>query len=154
MTEDVQRYATLLHQAAALWRVRLDKRLRPWGMTQTTWRTLWILRMDGRSYNQSELAARLGIESPTLVRIIDRMQGMGLLERIADPQDRRQKRIGITPAGLDLVQEIEREVSGLRQELLADAAPQDLQAGIRLLEGIVAKATAERETATPAADGE
>ncbi len=154
MTEDVQRYATLLHQAAALWRVRLDKRLRPWGMTQTTWRTLWILRMDGRSYNQSELAARLGIESPTLVRIIDRMQGMGLLERIADPQDRRQKRIRITPAGLDLVQEIEREVSGLRQELLADAAPQDLQAGIRLLEGIVAKATAEREAATPAADGE
>ena len=144
MNGDIQRYATLLHRAAAMWRVRLDNRLRPWCMTQTAWRALWILRTDGHSYNQSELAARLGIESPTLVRIIDRMQGMGLLERVADPQDRRQKRIAITPAGVSLAQEIEAEVTGLRQELLADATPEELAIGIRLLESIVAKAGGER----------
>ena len=96
MYEDLNRYATLLHRAAALWRTRLDNRLRPRGMTQATWRTLWALGQDGVGYNQSELAARLGMECPTLVKILDRMEAHDWLRRVADCHDRRQKRIEIT----------------------------------------------------------
>lgn len=140
MSDPIQRYATLLHRAAALWRARLDERLRPWGMTQATWRTLWILRSEGRHLNQSELAARLGIETPTLVKILDRMEARGLVRREPDEHDRRQKRVGITQAGHDLAAEIEGEVHGVRTELLADVGEDELLAGIGILERIVARA--------------
>lgn len=150
MNGDLQRYATLLHRAAALWRARLDARLRPWGMTQATWRALWLLRDETVDFNQSELAARLGIETPTLVGIIDRMEAKGLLRRTPDSQDRRRKRVGITEAGLRLACEIEGEVLAVREEMLGDFDAEALRAGIRQLERIVGKAGGE--SAPPPAD--
>lgn len=40
---------------------------------------------------QNELAAQLRIEPPTLVRILDRMERDGWIERCESPQDRRKK---------------------------------------------------------------
>lgn len=133
MNSTQEQFATLLHRCAALWRVRLDERLRPWGMTQTTWRTLWILRQAEERYNQSCLAVRLGIETPTLVRIVDRMEKLGLLRREPGEHDRRQKYIRITPEGLALAHEIETEVLAVRGEMLAGLADDELAAGIALL---------------------
>lgn len=144
MSEDQQRLALLLHRSAALWRTRLDERLRPWRMTQATWRTLWTLRMAEERYNQRTLAARLGIETPTLVHILDRMETLGLLQRESDDRDRRQKYIAITPAGLALAAEIEGEVVGMREEMLRGIDPAALRAGIAVLEQILANADSAR----------
>lgn len=140
MPKNQQTFATLLHRAAALWRTQLDERLRPWNMTQATWRTLWALRMSEERYNQSSLAARLGIETPTLVHIIDRMETLGLLRREASDRDRRQKYITITEKGLALATEIEGEVVGMRDEMLEGLSDVEIQSGIRLFEQIVANA--------------
>lgn len=140
MFEVHQEFASLLHRSAALWRTKLDERLRPWGMTQTTWRVLWILRADGSRYNQRLLAERLNIETPTLVHIIDRMEALGLLRRVPDQQDRRQKYIEITPAGLDLAVEIEVEVVAMRRQMLAQIELVELEAGVTLLKRLLANA--------------
>jgi MarR family transcriptional regulator for hemolysin len=140
MTEELHQFATLLHRCAALWRTRLDERLRPWGMTQATWRTLWVLRSAAEPHNQSSLALRLGIETPTLVRILDRMEKLGLVRRAPDSRDRRQKYIEITDKGLALAGEIESEVLGTRQELLAGMDAAELLAGITMFEKILANA--------------
>lgn len=140
MRDDQQTFSTLLHRTAALWRSRLDERLRPWGMTQATWRTLWAIRGAEMRYNQRTLATRLGIETPTLVHLLDRMEKLGLLQREADARDRRQKYIAITPAGLALANEIEGEVVAMRAEMLAGIAPADLETGIRLFEAVLANA--------------
>ena len=126
MTEVHQNFALLLHRSAALWRAKLDERLRPWGMTQTTWRTLWVLRTSNERHNQSSLAARLGIETPTLVHILDRMETLGLLRRETDGQNRRQKFIEITARGLQLAEEIEVEVIAMRTQMLAGIDVTDL----------------------------
>lgn len=128
-----QEFAMLLHRSAALWRNRLDERLRPWGMTQTTWRALWILRSDAERYNQRSLAARLNIETPTLVHIVDRMEALGLLRRVPDTQDRRQKYIEITEAGRALAAEIEDEVLAVRGQMLAGIDAAELAAAVALL---------------------
>ena len=138
MTADQEIFATLLHRTAALWRARLDERLRPWSMTQATWRTLWVLRQAGERYNQRSLATRLGIETPTLVHIVDRMEKLGLLQREPDDRDRRQKYIAITSAGMALAAEIESEVIGMREEMLTGIDEADLQVGIKLFEHILA----------------
>lgn len=140
MTEEQHQFATLLHRCAALWRARLDERLRPWGMTQATWRTLWVLRNAEEAHNQSSLALRLGIETPTLVRILDRMEKLALVRRAPDSRDRRQKYIEITDKGLALATEIEGEVLGTREQLLAGMQPAELQVGIALFEKLLANA--------------
>ena len=132
-----QRFALLLHRSAAVWRAKLDERLRPWGMSYTTWRTLWILRTSEDLHNQSSLATRLGIETPTLVRILDRMEALGLLQRTADPADRRQKHVEITARGLRLSDEMEVEVVSLRKQIITGLGEEELARCVTLLERII-----------------
>ena len=140
MSYDQQRFALLIHRAGALWRARLDERLRPWKMTQATWRTLWVLRLGEERYNQRSLATRLGIETPTMVHIIDRMESLGLLVREPDSRDRRQKFIAITEAGLQLAEEIEGEVLAVREEMVCGIPERDLAQAIGVFERILANA--------------
>lgn len=55
----------------------------------------WIAAEGEQS--QVELAERLGIEAPTLAGILTRMERDGWLERYGCPEDRRRKRIRVTP---------------------------------------------------------
>ena len=55
----------------------------------------WIALAGEQS--QVELAERLGIEAPTLAGILNRMERDGWLERYGCPEDRRRKRIRVTP---------------------------------------------------------
>ena len=55
----------------------------------------WIAIAGEQS--QVELAERLGIEAPTLAGILVRMERDGWLERYGCPEDRRRKRIRVTP---------------------------------------------------------
>src|SRR5438552_10481137 len=56
---------------------------------------LW--REEGLS--QSELAARLRVELPTLTKAVQRMERAGLLTRQADSQDTRVSRVYLTEKG-------------------------------------------------------
>ena len=56
---------------------------------------LW--REEGLS--QSELAARLRVELPTLTKAVQRMERVGLLIRQADAQDTRVSRVYLTENG-------------------------------------------------------
>ena len=49
---------------------------------------------------QAQLARRVAIEQPTMVRTIDRMERDGLVTRTPDPNDRRASRITLTDRGL------------------------------------------------------
>jgi MarR family transcriptional regulator for hemolysin len=49
--------------------------------------------------SQRQLADRVGIEAPTLVRHIDRLVADGLVRRVRDPQDRRVSRVELTAKG-------------------------------------------------------
>jgi MarR family transcriptional regulator for hemolysin len=131
-----QRFSSLLHQTAALWRTTLDRRLKPLGFSQASWRTLIALRREPDGCNQTALADRLGIESPTLVRLLDRMEEQGWVRRVPDPKDRRSKRVELTSASLELAARMEQEVATLRAELLAGLGVEQLEAATALLEGV------------------
>jgi MarR family transcriptional regulator, transcriptional regulator for hemolysin len=73
----------------------LNAELEKEGITFRQWEVLaWIAFEGGLS--QVELADRLGIEAPTLVGILDRMERDGWLDRYSCPDDRRRKRIRAT----------------------------------------------------------
>lgn len=70
----------------------MNQELTPEGITYRQCQVLGWLALEG-SLSQVELAERMNIEPPTLVRILDRMERDGLLHRESCPEDRRRKMI-------------------------------------------------------------
>lgn len=51
--------------------------------------------------SQHDIAQRMGIDRTTMVALVDELEGKGLVERRADPRDRRKNVVVLTPAGRD-----------------------------------------------------
>jgi DNA-binding MarR family transcriptional regulator len=101
MNED--NIGTMIAQVARLMRRSFDERARGIGVTRPQWQVLSLLtRFEG--INQGGLAEMLEVEPITLGRMIDRLQDAELVERRADPADRRAWRLHVTPKGLALVE--------------------------------------------------
>ena len=49
-----------------------------------------------------ELAARLGVEPPTVTKMLRRLEGCGLVERRPDPSDARSFRVFLTDSGREM----------------------------------------------------
>ena len=70
----------------------------------------------------------------TMVRILDRMEADGLLERRPDPADRRARRLYLTSRASPLLDEIWRVSELTRAETFAGIKRQDREAFMQLLE--------------------
>lgn len=70
----------------------MNQELIPQGITYRQCQVLGWLALEG-NLSQVELADRMNIEPPTLVRILDRMERDGLIHRESCAEDRRRKMI-------------------------------------------------------------
>lgn len=109
-----------------LWRSILDRRLAPLGLTQTRWVTLYHLWKLGEGNPQCDLARVIGVEAPSLVRTLGQLEEQGLVERRACDNDRRSKRLYLTPAAMPLFEQIDSVVQEARKEMLAGLSDSDL----------------------------
>jgi MarR family transcriptional regulator for hemolysin len=120
-------FAFLLNDVARMLRTLADQEAREFGMTRAQWGVLFRLeRSEG--LKQSELAEILDIQPITLTRLIDRLCDNGLIERRNDPNDRRAKRLFLTPAARPLLDRL----NGLSTRMMA-----------RVLEGVSPSAIEE-----------
>jgi MarR family transcriptional regulator for hemolysin len=101
------------------WRKVLDAEFQSSGLTDATWRPLLHLHVLGENVRQKDLAASLGLEGPSLVRLIDTLVTRGFIERTEDARDRRAKILRITPDGLNQVVRIRQTVAGLEERLFS-----------------------------------
>src|ERR671938_1285750 len=62
------------------------------GVTVGQWKVI-VMLVKQNGLTQKETADKLGLESPTLIPIIDKMEKEGLIIRKVDPSDRRNNRI-------------------------------------------------------------
>ncbi len=121
----VARVARRLRQA-------VDSELGAYGLTEATWRPLAYVGRLGEGVRQRELAAALGIEGPSLVRLLDNLERRGLIERREQKGDRRVRSIYLTPPGRELQRRVLRISDNIQQRVLAAADPRDLEACERL----------------------
>lgn len=96
---------TMLAQVSRLFRRRFDERARGIGVTRPQWQVLSLLKYH-EGTNQGGLAEMLEVEPITLGRMIDRLQDAELVQRRADPADRRAWRLYLTPKGEDLIEQL------------------------------------------------
>lgn len=111
---------------ARRWRREVDAAIAVTGLTAATWRPLMHLAHRGDGLHQTTLAASLGIEGSTLVRLLDGLERQRLIERRSDPQDRRAKIIALTAAGHDTVNALRVRIEALESELLTDVDDAEL----------------------------
>ncbi|HEY0833347.1 MAG TPA: MarR family transcriptional regulator [Azospirillum sp.] len=131
--------AVLLQDTARAWRLKLDQRLRPLGLSQAKWRTLVLVNRAGDGVTQKDLADLMGIEGPTLVRLLDRLEADGWVERRVCARDRRIRRIHLTAKSRDMLVRIEAVAAELRGELLSGVDGADLETLDRVLGQIRAR---------------
>lgn len=106
----------LMADASRLMRRAFDARARSIGVTRPQWQVLSVLRRH-EGINQGGLAEILEVEPITVCRMVDRLQEAALVERRADPADRRSWRLYLTPKAQDLLETLRP----LADEMIAQA---------------------------------
>lgn len=133
-TSDRALFAKRLLVAARLWRRKADQVLDDdCGLSHALAMPLLMLSRLGDHVRQGVIAERLGIEGPSLVRIVDLLVADGLVTRAGDPDDRRAKIISLTDSGRTSVAEIERILGAMRLDLLADISDAELEVVVDVL---------------------
>ena len=138
MTEIGQNFGFRVARITRRLRQAVDGELRSYGLTEATWRPLAYLGRLGEGIRQKELAQALGIEGPSLVRLLDSLERRGLIERRADADDRRARGIYLTPPGRELQKRVLRVSDTIQRRLLAAVRPTDLAACDRVFRAIEA----------------
>jgi MarR family transcriptional regulator for hemolysin len=127
-----QTYSNALLQAGRHWRRAADAMVKEYGLSDATAFPLVLIgRLKGEP-RQNQLAEAMGIEGPTLVRLLDQLCSAGLIIRKEDPMDRRAKVLSLTKSGQILVTKIEADLSLLRERVFANVSVADLQASLRV----------------------
>jgi len=111
-------FIDLLFKVSRKLRNLLDARIRQQGLTLARALTLSALK-DQDDFFQKNLAEELGIEHATLVRLIDALEEQGLVIRNIAEDDRRAKRVTLTPEGKKIVEEIETYAAHLSHEVMS-----------------------------------
>src|SRR6201999_4332054 len=111
-------FAFLISDVARLLRTHADQRARQFGMTRAQWAVLARLESN-EGLKQSELAEMLDLQPITLTRLVDRLCASGLIERRADPGDRRVKRLYLTAAARPLMDRL-ADLGGDMMETVLD----------------------------------
>jgi MarR family transcriptional regulator, transcriptional regulator for hemolysin len=117
-------------------RQTVDAELHAFGLTEATWRPLAYVGRLGNGVRQKELAFALGIEGPSLVRLLDSLERRGLIERREEETDRRARGIHLTRAGRELAVRVAKVGAEIQSRLLASVPPADLEICQRVLANI------------------
>jgi MarR family transcriptional regulator, transcriptional regulator for hemolysin len=146
---DPDKFSPLLHGTARAWRLKLDERLKPMGLSQARWRTLLHLSRADVPLTQSEIAARLGIEEPTLVALLHRLEDEGWVARKNSSRDRRCKTVHLQRRAHRIIGRINATALKLRSDLIKNIPARELQTCMRVLNQVRERAERAGTNGTP-----
>ncbi|AZV93965.1 MarR family winged helix-turn-helix transcriptional regulator [Kerstersia gyiorum] len=145
-----QRFGCLFVGVARRWRAALDASLAEVGLSDATWSPLVHIGRSGGGISQKDLAARVGIDTSTLVRLLDILSAKGLIERRQDPADRRANLLYLTPEGQSMLARIQQVLDVAETRMLADWDDETMQQLTDRLEQLDQRLRAGRTQEEPA----
>jgi len=129
-----ERFSAAVHNTARGWRLLIDKQLKHLGIGQAGWMTIAMIAKSTEPMSQRALADLVGVEGPSMVSMLDRLEREGLVTRAPSPTDRRVKLVHLTEAGTALYKQVKEQANAVRGALLGDIDPAQLKAATELLE--------------------
>ncbi|MBR1040604.1 MarR family transcriptional regulator [Bradyrhizobium viridifuturi] len=127
----------LVSHTARQWRRAVDRDLEPHNLTEATWLPLLHVARAPTPMRQKDLAESLSLDGSSVVRLLDNLQNMGLIER-REGTDRRSKAIHLTSVGQATVERVEGISRQVRERVLAEISDDDVVTVFRTLEKICA----------------
>lgn len=94
---------------------------------------LAVLDGAGEPLSPTEIARRLIVTTASVTSLLDTLERRGLVERRADPADRRRLLVAITPPAQDLVRQYVPEVVALQGAVMNGISEEDRQQLIAVL---------------------
>lgn len=131
--------------ASRQWRRVCQTTLMNYGVSEACAGPLLMISRLGEGVRQVTVAQACGLESPSLVRLLDQLGKAGLVQRTEDPTDRRAKSLSLTDQGRTLAEAIEGELIRLRRDVFGSIHPTDLEATLRVFKAIAMASTVGRE---------
>jgi len=110
----MDRLGFLIVDSARLLRAAFERRIAQAGLGLTPGEAralLTIAAVDGS--RQLDIAARMGVEPMTLCAYLDKLEGLGLVERQQCAADRRAKRVNLTGASDEMIGSIRKELNAI-----------------------------------------
>ena len=118
---------------ARRWQTLVDEMLGEIGQTQARWETLFAILRTKPAPTQRQLAETLGVEAPTLVRVLHRLEEEGLVERCPVEGDRRAWTIRLKPGTGDILAQCSEIIFNLRRRYLQDIEEEELKICLSVL---------------------
>jgi MarR family transcriptional regulator, organic hydroperoxide resistance regulator len=134
-----------LHALARSHRARLAALLAPHGI-HAGQDVLLLAIWEEPGLRQATLASRLGVEPPTVTRMLQRLERSGMVERRADPHDARVLRVHPTPRSRLLEGTVRRAWAALDEIVVAEMGEQAAEQLRKLADGASAALRADTMT--------
>lgn len=131
--EDLARnFGFLVNDVARALRTEYDRRVRELGLTRSQW---WVMNHLYRNpgLTQSELAALLEVEKPSVGRLLDRLEAKGWVRREHDPSDRRAWRVYLAGGSAPQMRSLRKRAREMVADALAGLPAKDRERLIDLL---------------------
>ncbi|MFA7522950.1 MAG: MarR family transcriptional regulator [Halothiobacillaceae bacterium] len=129
--DSVQQYegefTRLVFDVSRLWRSQVNEILSTYGLTASAWAVLRILRDEGEGRTQKELAGELGIEGPTLVKLLDGLERGDWIERRVSEADRRAKTIWLKPGTQSRIEAADHDLARFRHQVIGELTDEEKQ---------------------------
>ncbi|MDO0864750.1 MarR family transcriptional regulator [Xanthomonas campestris pv. campestris] len=127
--------------ASRQWQRLADQAFGEFGLSSALTGPLLMIGRSGGGIRQVALAQQLGMEGPSLVRLLDKLCAQALVRREADSSDRRANQLWLTEAGQALVGQIEARLVALRAEVFGALSDAEVEVVLKLW-GLIAEANA------------
>jgi DNA-binding MarR family transcriptional regulator len=118
----------LIAETARL-RTEFEKRIAGAGFELTPGEARALLNIGHRSgCRQNEIAEKMGVEPMTMSGYIDKLESLGLAERMPDPTDRRARNVVLTPRAEPMLAEIRQLAKTLLADMVSDISEEEREA--------------------------
>ena len=136
MTMDLNRQlGFLLKDTTRRYTRRFEERAQAFSLTLAQCRALLHLE-NNEGVSQKRLSELTELDPMTLVRILDRMEADGWVQRRFDPTDRRAHTLWLTPKSKPVLEHIARLITETRAETLHGLSNEERAKLIELLERV------------------
>ena len=127
---------SLLHQVVRDVNTKLDRRFASFGLT--TQQAALLLSAAGGGSSPRQLMSVVGTDTAGMTKLLDRLEGKGLVKRCPNPDDRRSVLVEPTERGLTMVPQLAPvfgEVTGQLFEGFADEEIASFTSSLRRMRG-------------------
>lgn len=94
---------------------------------------------DGNSARMVDIAMDLGVTGRTLTTMVDSLEKQQLIRREIDPADRRAFQLVLTPAGSDLIPQLQAELAEAAETVVSPLSESDRSCLSSLIDQLIAR---------------